>query len=180
MGLTSLFSSFIITDIFGRQRRRALSVVPLPSAFLIGIASGILVDLAVEILDMCFHVDDPVGAVAVHCVNGIWGTIAVGLFACNESYGTKGLFYGGGLRPELSYGSHFFQDLVESGIFYEALYQGQNDCLFEEEAWDAFPNRYRELTGDEKLQEVVWVLDLGEQAILYSEVKSQDCFLGLL
>ena len=85
-----------------------------------------------------------------------------------------------GLRPELSYGSHFFQDLVESGIFYAALYQGQNDCLFEEEAWDAFPNRYRELTGDEKLQEVVWVLDLGEQAILYSEVKSQDCFLGLL
>ena len=85
-----------------------------------------------------------------------------------------------GLRPELSYGSHFFQDLVESGIFYAALYQGQNDCLFEEESWDAFPNRYRELTGDEKLKEVVRVLDLGEQAILYSEVKSQDCFLGLL
>ncbi len=85
-----------------------------------------------------------------------------------------------GLRPELSYGSHFFQDLVESGIFYAALYQGQNDCLFEEEALDAFPNRYRELTGDEKLKNVVWVLDLGEQAIHYSEVKSQDCFLGLL
>ena len=41
---------------------------------------------------------DPVGAVAVHCVNGIWGTVAVGLFACNEAYGTKGLFYGGGFR----------------------------------------------------------------------------------
>ena len=67
-------------------------------AFLIGIGSGILVDLAVETLDVRFHVDDPVGAVAVHCVNGIWGTLAVGLFACNESYGTKGLFYGGGLR----------------------------------------------------------------------------------
>lgn len=49
-----------------------------------------------------------------------------------------------------------------------------------EEEWEAFPNRYRELTGDETLQEVVWVLDLGEQAILCSEVKSQDCFLGLL
>ena len=35
---------------------------------------------------------------AVHCVNGIWGTVAVGLFACNEAYGTKGLFYGGGFR----------------------------------------------------------------------------------
>ena len=67
-------------------------------ALVIGIGSGILVDLAVEILDTRFHVDDPVGAVAVHCVNGIWGTIAVGLFACNESYGAKGLFYGGGFH----------------------------------------------------------------------------------
>ena len=67
-------------------------------AAVIGVVSGILVDLAVEILDIRFHVDDPVGAVAVHGVNGIWGTVAVGLFACNESYGAKGLFYGGGLR----------------------------------------------------------------------------------
>ena len=59
--------------------------------FAIGIVSGILVDLAMEILDIHFHVDDPVGTVAVHCVNGIWGTVAVGLFACNEAYGTKGL-----------------------------------------------------------------------------------------
>ena len=65
---------------------------------IIGIGSGILVDLAVETLDKKYHIDDPVGAVAVHCVNGIWGTIAVGLFACNDNYGTKGLFYGGGFR----------------------------------------------------------------------------------
>ena len=67
-------------------------------AFAIGIGSGILVDLTVEILDTHFHVDDPVGAVAVHCVNGIWGTVAVGLFASNEAYGAKGLFYGGGFH----------------------------------------------------------------------------------
>ena len=67
-------------------------------ALLIGIGSGVLVDLAVETMDVRFHVDDPVGAVAVHCVNGIWGTVAVGLFACNESYGSRGLFYGGGFR----------------------------------------------------------------------------------
>ena len=67
-------------------------------AAVIGVVSGLLVDPAVETLDVRFHVDDPVGAVAVHCVNGIWGTIAVGLFACNERYGTRGLFYGGGLR----------------------------------------------------------------------------------
>ena len=85
-----------------------------------------------------------------------------------------------GLRPELSYGSHFFQDLVESGIFYAALYQGQNDCSFEEEELDAFPDCYRELTGDEKLEGIIQVLDLGERAILYSEVKSQKCFLGLI
>lgn len=70
-------------------------------AVFIGLVSGILVDLAVEILDLKFHVDDPVGAVAVHCVNGMWGTIAVGLFACNESYGSLGLFYGGGFHQLL-------------------------------------------------------------------------------
>jgi len=67
-------------------------------AIIIGIVAGILVDVVVEGLDKKFHVDDPVGAVGVHCANGAWGTIAVGLFACNESYGTKGLFYGGGFR----------------------------------------------------------------------------------
>ena len=67
-------------------------------AAVIGVVSGVIVDLAVEILDIRFHVDDPVGAVAVHCVNGVWGTVAVGLFACNETYGGLGLFYGGGLR----------------------------------------------------------------------------------
>ena len=70
-------------------------------ATIIGIVSGILVDVAVEVLDFKFHIDDPVGAVAVHCVNGMWGTIAVGLFACNESYGSKGLFYGGGVHQLL-------------------------------------------------------------------------------
>ena len=67
-------------------------------AAVIGAVSGVLVDLVVEGLDVRFHIDDPVGAVAVHCANGLWGTLAVGLFACNEHYGTKGLFYGGGLR----------------------------------------------------------------------------------
>ena len=86
-----------------------------------------------------------------------------------------------GLRPELSYGSHFFQDLVESGIFYTAIYQGEPGCEFNEEGFEAFPDRYAELTGDEKLKNVVKVYDLGEKgATLYAEVKSQDCLLGLL
>lgn len=62
-------------------------------AILVGIVSGILVVLVVELLDFKLHIDDPVGAVAVHMANGIWGTLAVGLFAVDG-----GLFYGGGFR----------------------------------------------------------------------------------
>lgn len=74
-------------------------VVDAVGSCLIGIVSGILVVLAVEFIDMKLKVDDPVGAVAVHCVNGIWGTLAVGLFATTSVPGNdtfNGLFYGGG------------------------------------------------------------------------------------
>ena len=50
-------------------------------ASIIGIVSGLLVCFGVWFLDYKLHIDDPVGAVAVHMMNGIWGTIAVGLFA---------------------------------------------------------------------------------------------------
>lgn len=62
-------------------------------AFFIGLVSGILVDVVVETLDLKFHVDDPVGAVGVHMANGLWGTLAVGLFDIEN-----GLFYGGGFH----------------------------------------------------------------------------------
>lgn len=74
-------------------------VVDAVGSCIIGIVSGILVVLAVEFIDMKLKVDDPVGAVAVHCVNGIWGTLAVGLFATTSVPGNdtfNGLFYGGG------------------------------------------------------------------------------------
>ena len=61
-------------------------------AAVIGAVSGVLVVLAVEFIDFKLHVDDPVGAVAVHGCNGIWGTLSDGLF--NTS---SGLFYGGGV-----------------------------------------------------------------------------------
>ena len=82
-------------------------------ASIIGAVAGLLVVFGVWLLDYVLHIDDPVGAVAVHCLNGIWGTIAVGLFAtdtapafargvgdslgfgANQIVG-KGLFYGGG------------------------------------------------------------------------------------
>ena len=77
-------------------------------ASIIGAVAGLLVVFGVWLLDHKLHIDDPVGAVAVHCMNGIWGTIAVGLFATDTAPGysianasgetIKGLFYGGGFE----------------------------------------------------------------------------------
>ena len=65
-------------------------------ATVVGIVSGILVVVAVELLDLKLHIDDPVGAVGVHLVNGVWGTLAVGLLANPEApAGLNGLFYTG-------------------------------------------------------------------------------------
>ena len=65
-------------------------------SIIIGAFSGILVVVAVEVIDKKLHVDDPVGACAVHLANGIWGTFAVGLFSTGANGVGKGLFYGGG------------------------------------------------------------------------------------
>ena len=71
-------------------------------AAVIGAAAGLLVVGGIALTDHVLHVDDPVGAVAVHMVNGIWGTLAVGLFATDTAPGFaaanigKGLLYGGG------------------------------------------------------------------------------------
>ena len=71
------------------------------AAIAIGLVAGVLVVLSVFAMDRV-HIDDPVGAVSVHCVNGVWGTLAVGLFAAPEALGygnsMTGLFYGGGVR----------------------------------------------------------------------------------
>ena len=65
-------------------------------SLVIGCVSGVLVAAAVEFIDLKLHVDDPVGAIAVHCANGIWGTIAVGLLANPAApAGLNGLFYTG-------------------------------------------------------------------------------------
>lgn len=74
-------------------------VVDALGSCIIGAVAGILVVVAVEFIDIKLKVDDPVGAVAVHCVNGMWGTLAVGLFATTNVPGNDsfdGLFYGGG------------------------------------------------------------------------------------
>lgn len=100
-GLVAITASCDVTDAFG--------------AIVIGAVAGVLVVFGVWLLDYKLRIDDPVGAVAVHCLNGIWGTIAVGLFATDTApafargYGdgvtfganqiaAKGLFYGGGFK----------------------------------------------------------------------------------
>lgn len=75
--------------------------VDILGALIIGLVAGILVVLGVDFVDKVLKIDDPVGAVAVHGVNGIWGTLAVGLFSIHadeEAHTTLGLFYGGGFE----------------------------------------------------------------------------------
>lgn len=93
-GLVAITAPCDVTDAFG--------------AIVIGAVAGLLVVFGVWLLDYKLRIDDPVGAVAVHMMNGIWGTISVGFFATNsapgysiaDASGTEltGLFYGGGLK----------------------------------------------------------------------------------
>ncbi len=93
-GLVAITAGCDVTDAFG--------------SLVIGTAAGLLVVFGVWLLDSVLHIDDPVGAVAVHFCNGLWGTIAVGLFATDTAPAysiadqsgavMKGLFYGGGLK----------------------------------------------------------------------------------
>ena len=86
-GLVAITAPCDVTDAFG--------------AVIIGAVAGLLVVFGVWLLDFKLHIDDPVGAVAVHMMNGIWGTIATGLFATTTAPGNDsvvGLFYGGGFH----------------------------------------------------------------------------------
>ncbi len=83
-------------------------VVDVYGALVVGAVAGLLVVFGVWFFDNVARVDDPVGACAVHLINGVWGTLAVGLFATDTTPtyslaaadGTKllGLFYGGGAK----------------------------------------------------------------------------------
>ncbi|MCR5734453.1 MAG: ammonium transporter [Lachnospiraceae bacterium] len=85
-GLVAITAGCDVTDALG--------------SIIIGAVAGLLVCFGVWFLDYKLHIDDPVGAVAVHMINGIWGTIAVGLFATPSAPDNEltGLFYGGGVK----------------------------------------------------------------------------------
>ena len=68
------------------------------SAAIIGILSGFVVVFGIEFIDKVLKVDDPVGAVGVHGLNGLFGTLAVGLFSDGTGTEWKGLFTGGGFH----------------------------------------------------------------------------------
>jgi Amt family ammonium transporter len=72
------------------------AVVSAGASIVIGLIAGVLVVLSVEFIDKVLKVDDPVGAVSVHCVCGIFGTIAVGIWANAPEDGVIGLLHGGG------------------------------------------------------------------------------------
>jgi Amt family ammonium transporter len=72
------------------------AVVSPGASIIIGLIAGILVVLSVEFIDKVLKIDDPVGAVSVHCVCGIFGTIAVGIWANAPEDGVLGLLHGGG------------------------------------------------------------------------------------
>ncbi len=75
-------------------------VTPMGSA-IIGICAGFAVVFGIEFIDQKLKVDDPVGAVGVHCINGALGTVLVGLFAYYDGteVAANGLLYGGGAGP---------------------------------------------------------------------------------
>jgi Amt family ammonium transporter len=76
------------------------TVTPM-GALAIGAIAGALVVLSVLFIDEVLKIDDPVGAVSVHGVCGLWGTLACGLFNAEGVLGTgesAGLFYGGGFK----------------------------------------------------------------------------------
>ncbi|MBN2802290.1 MAG: ammonium transporter [Deltaproteobacteria bacterium] len=74
-------------------------------AVIIGLVAGVIVVFSVLFFDKVLHIDDPVGAISVHGVNGLWGTLAAGLFNAEAVLkigdSSTGLFYGGGAHQLL-------------------------------------------------------------------------------
>ena len=102
------------------------------SAFIIGLVAGLLVCVAVPFVENKLRLDDPVGAISVHGVNGFWGVLSVGLFA-DGSYGdgfngvaggVRGLFYGDAsqlLAQVIAIGVLLVWGLGVSYVFYKLL-----------------------------------------------------------
>ena len=84
-----------------------------------------------------------------------------------------------GYMPELSYGSHIFQDLVEAGILYSAVFKDESTLAFQPEKLKQFPNSLsRFLEHAEPLQEVIHVVDASDAGIrLYYDMPTEHLLL---
>jgi hypothetical protein len=91
-------------------------------------------------------------------------------------------FSAGNLMPELSFGTHFFQDLVETSIFYLALFPEKKEVIFNTEHLNRAKNLFRELMPESaKFEDLIGVYDVSQDSLkIVSDVLSQKvvCFAG--
>jgi hypothetical protein len=116
---------------------------------------------------------------------GRWGTTTPSLGVpvnfselCNMAALCEVSYRQGGLVPELSFGSHFFQDIVESGIFYAAIFEGEEGVSFFPEYILSSENLFEEILEAEKKWEQVIHIAKTDNLILYSDITSQKLLCG--
>lgn len=119
---------------------------------------------------------------------GRWGTstpnmgVPVTFSEINNSIALVEIaFKNDALMPELSFGSHFFQDLVETEIFYVALFPNEDKCRLNKNWMDRFPNILERYSPqDQELYKVIKIIDLPNKGVLLmSDIVSQEvvCYL---
>ncbi|MBQ6266219.1 MAG: phosphoenolpyruvate synthase [Clostridia bacterium] len=85
-----------------------------------------------------------------------------------------------GYNPELSYGSHIFQDLVEAEILYTAVFRNEKTLHFAPEKLKALPSMLSDAEADGKLNEIVFVYDVsGRQCALYNDMKEEHLLITI-
>ena len=116
---------------------------------------------------------------------GRWGTTTPSLGVpvhfselCNVTALCEVSYSQGGLMPEVSFGSHFFQDIVESGIFYVAIFDGETDVTFRTEYILSLENILEELLPKEKKWANVIHVAKTKDLTLYSDITSQEILCG--
>jgi hypothetical protein len=118
---------------------------------------------------------------------GRWGTTTVSLgipvsFSeiANISVLCERDFQAGGMTPELSYGSHFFQDLVEENIFYCALFTQRDDVIFNAQIISKYKNLLTEFLPEEKrYQDIIKVIEPKNMKIISNIVSNKViCYIG--
>jgi ATP-dependent protease HslVU (ClpYQ) ATPase subunit len=116
---------------------------------------------------------------------GRWGTTTPSLGVpvhfselCNVTALCEVSYKQGDLMPELSFGSHFFQDIVESGIFYVAIFDGEANVTFRAERILSHENILEQMLPAEKEWANVVHLAQNSGLTLYSDITSQEILCG--